>query len=147
MTTFVRLDRPRPAHACTSTVRMRCCSLVCSCLGNYRPSLSPLVPHYLRFLSLSRVPPVLLPSSLSVQYGRASRRGGLNVASAQVGHDAEARAALDKAVHRCRRPQSRVDQCGRPGTSGSPVDLAPSPSHAGTTSLSYCATAAAYKCL
>ena len=103
MTTFVRPDGPQPARARTCTVRMRCCSLVCSRLGNYRALLQSLVPHYLRFLSLlcaSCATPFL---SLGAVWASvpAWRRGGLNVASARVGHDAEARAGLDNATHRC----------------------------------------------
>jgi hypothetical protein len=68
--------------------------------------------------------------SLSLWCGRASRhRAAMTLAWAA--HDKEARAALDTAVQRRRWTRSRVDQCGRTSTSGSPADLAPSPSCAG----------------
>jgi hypothetical protein len=78
------------------------------------------------------MPSVLLPLSLRCE--RVSWHGGAT-ASTWVGHDEEARAALDTTVQRRRRPRSRANKRGRASMSGSLADMDPSPSHVGVASV------------
>jgi hypothetical protein len=73
-------------------------------LEKYQPQLLSLSCLPVSAFSRSRVSPALLLSSLLLRCGRASRHSGFGVASTRVGHNTEARVALDVAAQRHRWP-------------------------------------------